>query len=212
MHRVVPQHGRGLVSSAMPAHGCSLQEPRAQPSHLQMSINHIDPTHSSASMRNRASTAQLQKQRTDVQTKSNERKLFCLFLVGRPHDRGWDSQEAEVFQLDLHAPEAQHVGQGCEDAQSLKSNLLLLMWRHAGHRAHVVQAVCELYYNDPEVTSHGQEQLLQIQCLHARVCEVMPEHLHLLSRELGNTTHKTLGNNSFLMIMAPTTQLVTKYT
>ena len=73
--------------------------------------------------------------------------------------------EAQLFELLLDGVQPQQPGQRREHLQRLEGDPPLLGLRHARHRPHVVQPVCQLDHNNPHLLRHRQEQKLQILCL-----------------------------------------------
>ena len=73
--------------------------------------------------------------------------------------------EGEVLQLGLHVEEAQTVGQRGVEVVGLSGNLHLLLGLHRRERAHVVQAVGELYHQGADVVVERVEQLLVVVAL-----------------------------------------------
>ena len=67
--------------------------------------------------------------------------------------------ESEVLQLLLDLLDAEAVGQRGVDVEGLLGDAQLLLGRHGGQGAHVVQAVGQLDHEDPQVVGHGHEHL-----------------------------------------------------
>ena len=70
--------------------------------------------------------------------------------------------EREVLQLALELPHAQARGDGCKDLQGFLGDPGLLVRAQRPQGAHVVQAVGQLDQDDPQIASHGQEDLAQV--------------------------------------------------
>ena len=73
--------------------------------------------------------------------------------------------ETEVLQLRFNLVESQAVGQRSVDIESLASNLVLLVGRLGGQRAHIVKSVADFDEDDADVLAHRQQQLLEVLCL-----------------------------------------------
>src|SRR5690625_247099 len=74
-------------------------------------------------------------------------------------------EEGAVLQLVLDVVDTQAVRQRREDLQRLARDTLLLVGRHAGECAHVVEPVGQLHEDDANVADHGEEHLAQVLCL-----------------------------------------------
>ncbi len=67
--------------------------------------------------------------------------------------------EREVFELPLHLPDPEPLGQWGVDLECLAGDSLLLLRRQPVQRAHVVQPVGQLDQDDPDVLGHREEHL-----------------------------------------------------
>ena len=72
---------------------------------------------------------------------------------------GMQRGERQVFELLLQLLHAEAVGQRRVDVEGLLGDPLLLLERHRGERAHVVQPVGELDDEDPQVLGHRHQHL-----------------------------------------------------
>ncbi len=79
--------------------------------------------------------------------------LLVLFRV--------DVAKAQVFQLPLHLPDAQAVGQRREDIEGLLGDAAAFCLGEEAQRAHVVQPVRQLDQHHTYVAVHGQKCLTQ---------------------------------------------------
>jgi len=70
--------------------------------------------------------------------------------------------EREVLQLALELPHAQARGDGRKDLQGFLGDPGLLVRAQRPQGAHVVQPVGQLDQDDPQIASHGQEDLAQV--------------------------------------------------
>ena len=74
--------------------------------------------------------------------------------------------QAQILQLPFHIGNAQAIGQGRIYFNCLLGDALLLVLPHVLEGAHIVQAVCQLDHDDPDVLGHGQEHLAVVLQLH----------------------------------------------
>ena len=95
--------------------------------------------------------------------------------------------EAEVLKLGLYLAESESVCDGGVYVECLAGNLVLLVYLHELKRAHVVQAVGNLYEDDTNVFAHGEQELLEVlgllRCLHA---EYSARYLREAAYDTGN--------------------------
>jgi hypothetical protein len=80
-------------------------------------------------------------------------RLVCLWF---------EIAEREFFELVLHFPHAQPVGDGCVDVARLLRDARSPVVRQMAERAHVVQAVRELHENHADVVHHREQHLAEI--------------------------------------------------
>ncbi len=67
----------------------------------------------------------------------------------------------QVFQLQAHIVDAQAVGDGCVDFPCLAGNTPGFRWPHDAQGAHIVQAICQLDKDHPDIPGHGQHHLAE---------------------------------------------------
>src|SRR5690554_441858 len=70
--------------------------------------------------------------------------------------------KAQVFQLGRNRMHTQAVGNRGVDIEGFSGDALALFIRHGAQRAHVMQAVCQLYQDHPDVLGHGQGHFLEV--------------------------------------------------
>ena len=72
---------------------------------------------------------------------------------------GVEGGEGEVLQLPLDVRDTEAVGQRGVNVEGFLRRALLVRLGHGRHGAHVVQAVAQLYEQDPGVLGHGHQHL-----------------------------------------------------
>ena len=75
---------------------------------------------------------------------------------------GVQGRKAQVFELCRNRVHAQTVGNRGVDIEGFSGDALALFIRHGAQRAHVMQAVCQLYQDHPDVLGHGQGHFLEV--------------------------------------------------
>ena len=89
----------------------------------------------------------------------------ALGRTGRHHlldlgvTAGVQGGEGQIFQLPLDVRDAEAVGQRRVDVERLLGRALLARFGHGRQGPHVVEAVAQLYEQDPRVLGHGDEHL-----------------------------------------------------
>ena len=74
--------------------------------------------------------------------------------------------EGQVIELDLDTGDTKPLRERSIDLHCLTSLLLLLLRSHVLERSHIVETVCKLYDDDPDILCHGEKHFSQVLSLH----------------------------------------------
>ena len=96
---------------------------------------------------------------------------YLIILLGEA------TLHAEILQLTLYGVESEAVCQRHEEVYRLARNLYLLVVGHGTQRAHVMQAVCNLYDDDAHIVREREQHLTEVLRLLGGVILIYPRHL-----------------------------------